>query len=109
MPHPPCRVGKHENCALTTTGHTDAGCPWIPWMAPVALLARAVAHDREMRQASNPHREQEDAMIANVSEVLASVRKLRDSAAEQAFANMYGWPDGPSAASGGKGETGGAD
>jgi len=60
-----------------------------PWMRGVAMLAGAVAKNRHSLANNHPLIEREREATADVTEVWAAVRKVRDAAYEQVFSALF--------------------
>ena len=60
-----------------------------PWMRGVAMLASAVAKNRHSLANNHPLIEREREATADVTEVWAAVRKVRDAAHEQVFSALF--------------------
>jgi len=63
-----------------------------PWMRGVALLAEAVAANRQPLPPDHPALDKEREFIGQVSEAIETARKARDSAYERVFDLIYGGP-----------------
>jgi len=63
-----------------------------PWMRGVALLAEAVAANRQPLPPDHPALDKELEFIGQVSEAIETARKARDSAYERVFDLIYGGP-----------------
>jgi hypothetical protein len=63
-----------------------------PWMRGVALLAEAVAANRQPLPTDHPALDKEREFIGQVSEAIETARKARDSAYERVFDLIYGGP-----------------
>jgi hypothetical protein len=63
---------------------------FCPWMGGLAVLAAAVSQHRLPLPEDHPLIAQERQVIEVVSALWAAMRKLRDTAEEQAFATVYG-------------------
>ena len=60
-----------------------------PWMRGVAMLAGAVAKNRHSLANNHPLIERERQATADVTEIWAAVRKVRDAAYEQVFSALF--------------------
>lgn len=64
-----------------------------PWMQGIALLADAIAKDRNPLPQDHPLIEKEREFIGQVSEAMENARKARDDAYEQTFGLLYATPN----------------